>query len=395
MFYFKKIIAYFDYYESGEKRKSCGHVKILVKDAETTIEIQLRGLGIQESRMCDIYALGDGERKIGRLFLDKGTGYYNTAFCSTSIDGARMQVFDMTGLKILIGENKTCETNWEWGLQRPKLPEAKPEKTPLEAMTESKRKEKSDAKLPARQSGAGNTVQPVGAENEAVSRGVTAVKPESIMPEEPERIVPDESEGIMSAGAEGAGRAKPEDIAPAETLEKESEKKVPEKDKGVQSEQDESAEEALHKSQIREKRGLGREEAQQGDILHEDKWQQLCALYPVCHPFESGEDYISIEPRDFVVLRKEYQNLVSNSFLLHSFYNYHHLLLGKTQDAAEEIFYIGVPGVYLEREKRVAVMFGFEGFAQSMTKSGGTPERGGRRMVEPGAFGYYMKKVEI
>ena len=70
-------------------------------------------------------------------------------------------------------------------------------------------------------------------------------------------------------------------------------------------------------------------------------------------------------------------------------------LLGKTQDAAEEIFYIGVPGVYLEREKRVAVMFGFEGFAQSVTKSGGTPERGGRRMVEPGAFGYYMKKVEI
>ena len=360
MFYFKKIIAYFDYYENGEKRKSCGHIKILVKDAETTIEIQLRGLGIQESRMCDIYALGDGEKKIGRLFLDKGTGYYNTAFCSTSIDGARMQVFDMTGLKILIGENKTCETNWEWGLQKPKLPETKPEKTPLEAMTENKRKEKSDANLPARQSGAGNTVQTVGTENEAEPGGIAA--------------------------------AKPEDIAPAETLEKASEKNEPEKDKGAQ---DKTAEEALHKSQLREKRGLGREEAQQGDILQEDKWQQLCALYPVCHPFESGEDYISIEPRDFVVLRKEYQNLVSNSFLLHSFYNYHHLLLGKTQDAAEEIFYIGVPGVYLEREKRVAVMFGFEGFAQSMTKSGGTQERGGRRMVEPGAFGYYMKKVEI
>lgn len=353
MFYFKKIIAYFDYYENGEKRKSCGHVKILVKDAETTIEIQLRGLGIQESRMCDIYALGDGERKIGRLFLDKGTGYYNTAFCSTSIDGARMQIFDMTGLKILIEENKTCETTWEWGLQKPKLPEAKPEKTPLEAMTES------------------------------------------TLPQEPERIVPEEPEDIASAGSEGAGRVKPEDIAPAETSEKESEKKVPEKDKGMQSGQEELEEEVLHKSQLREKRGLSREDAQQVGILHEDKWQQLCALYPVCHPFESGEDYISIEPRDFVVLRKEYQNLVSNSFLLHSFYNYHHLLLGKTQDAAGEIFYIGVPGVYLEREKRVAVMFGFEGFAQSMTKSGGTQEQGGRRMVEPGAFGYYMKKVEI
>ena len=40
------------------------------------------------------------------------------------------------------------------------------------------------------------------------------------------------------------------------------------------------------------------------------------------------------------------------------------------------------PGAYFEREKMVAVMFGFEGF-----------ECGGA--VENGKFGYYMRRVEV
>lgn len=68
-------------------------------------------------------------------------------------------------------------------------------------------------------------------------------------------------------------------------------------------------------------------------------------------PFEDGEEYISIAPKDFIILRKEYQNLVSNSFLLHSFYNYHHVILGKAGKEDSDMYYIGVPGNYLDREK--------------------------------------------
>lgn len=130
------------------------------------------------------------------------------------------------------------------------------------------------------------------------------------------------------------------------------------------------------------------------ETLHEDKWEQLCSVYPVCHPFQDGEDYISIAPKDFIILRKEYQNLVGNSFLLHSFYNYHHIILGKTGN--DDMYYMGVPGSYLDREKRVAVMFGFEGFAQSVRGNAEkTVERAGKPAVAAGAFGYYMRKVEI
>lgn len=84
-----------------------------------------------------------------------------------------------------------------------------------------------------------------------------------------------------------------------------------------------------------------------------------------------------------MVLGRQYQNLVQNSFLLHGYYNYGHCILAKIMEKEEECFYLGVPGVYYDREKQAALMFGFEGF-----------EAGTERTSE-GGFGYYMKQVEI
>lgn len=120
--------------------------------------------------------------------------------------------------------------------------------------------------------------------------------------------------------------------------------------------------------------------------LYTDKWQQLCHTYQKIHPFREEDEFISIEPKDFVIMRQEYQQLVNNSFLLHGFYNYRHIILGRKQGNSQ--YYIGVPGTYYEREKMVAVMFGFEGFEPS-----GKETIGDR--VEQGTYGYYMKKVNI
>ncbi len=117
----------------------------------------------------------------------------------------------------------------------------------------------------------------------------------------------------------------------------------------------------------------------------EDKWEQLQHNYQTVHPFDDQRVFLSIEPRDFVVLQAPFQKLVNNSFLLHGFYNYRHLILGPDRELGDEgktSFYLGVPGTYFDREKMVAVMFGFEGF-----------ECAGA--VEAGKFGYYMRRVEL
>lgn len=55
--------------------------------------------------------------------------------------------------------------------------------------------------------------------------------------------------------------------------------------------------------------------------------------------------------------RKEWR-LANNSFLLHGFYNYHHLLYIEDEGNV----WIGVPGIYHEKEKVAAGAFGFTDF---------------------------------
>lgn len=134
-------------------------------------------------------------------------------------------------------------------------------------------------------------------------------------------------------------------------------------------------------------RGEGKEEGKQttkcGVLLSGDKWEQLSKQYPHIHPFGDAREYLSITPRDFIILSRKYQNLVQNSFLLHGYYNYGHVILTKIKERDGESFYLGVPGVYFTREKQAALMFGFEGF-----------EAGTEQAVD-GGFGYYMKQVDI
>lgn len=112
--------------------------------------------------------------------------------------------------------------------------------------------------------------------------------------------------------------------------------------------------------------------------LKEDKWEQILDTYEQIHPYGDERVYVRLEPKDFVILQSKYQHLVNNSFLLHGFYNYRYIILGKEQD-----YYLGVPGVFYEREKMVALMFGFEAFECP----------GGN--VRAGEFGYYLRKVEL
>ncbi len=117
--------------------------------------------------------------------------------------------------------------------------------------------------------------------------------------------------------------------------------------------------------------------------VYEDKWKELCKKYDVVHPFGNREEYISIAPKDFIIFPEKYQNLVNNSFLLHGYYNYQHIILGKKEEGGKNVYYLGVPGVYYEREKMVAIMFGFEGFEC------------GNKKANNGGFGYYMRRVEL
>lgn len=117
--------------------------------------------------------------------------------------------------------------------------------------------------------------------------------------------------------------------------------------------------------------------------MMEDKWQQIWAIYPHIQPFQDEREYLSISPADFVLLSGEAYRAANNSFLLHGYYNYDHLILTKLEKRGEATYYIGVPGNYYEREKQVALMFGFESFEC------------GTEPAQAGDFGYYMMRTQL
>lgn len=117
--------------------------------------------------------------------------------------------------------------------------------------------------------------------------------------------------------------------------------------------------------------------------MKDTKWEQLSSIYPHIHPFRDAREFLSVGPEDFVVLRERCYQMTHNSFLLHGYYNYRHLLLMRQESSGEAKYYIGVPGNFYEREKQVARMFGFESF------------EGSREPAWDGDFGYYLISVEL
>lgn len=111
----------------------------------------------------------------------------------------------------------------------------------------------------------------------------------------------------------------------------------------------------------------------------DQEWEQIRSS---CHKVENcrelGEVY-RVNKGNFAVLPESMKHILQNSFLVHGLMNYGYLLLFRVDEKARQ-FGVGVPGVYYEKEKLVAEMFGFPQFWCD-----------GRS--DNGKFGYYLRIV--
>jgi hypothetical protein len=75
--------------------------------------------------------------------------------------------------------------------------------------------------------------------------------------------------------------------------------------------------------------------------------------------------------------------ICDNSFVMHGFYTYRHLLFGKVAKNNSGVeYFIGVPGMYSNRERYLATMFGFGNFKKSHRSDYANPY-----------FGYWYMEV--
>jgi hypothetical protein len=108
--------------------------------------------------------------------------------------------------------------------------------------------------------------------------------------------------------------------------------------------------------------------------------------YPRIYPFDDNEVImcVKIEPKDIGYLPMDTWALSNNSFLLHGYYCYNHIIFAKMKDRYGSRYILGVPGIYHNREKFMARMFGFDYF-KSIRK----------RELKQGDFGYWYLTVAL
>lgn len=132
-----------------------------------------------------------------------------------------------------------------------------------------------------------------------------------------------------------------------------------------------------------------REEEKQKNIKIQNDSPAVARIfsnYTRIYPFEDNtiSRSVKFEPKDIGVLPAETWILSNNSFLLHGYYCYHHLIFAEIKNQHGSSYILGVPGIYHARERFMARMFGFESFI---------PIHKGE--LKQGDFGYWYLEVNI
>lgn len=439
MLYDRKI-RYLDYYRNGERVRNGGFAKTELQGDSLKVEITLRGLPCADREAVDVI-LCAGEREVvfGSLGVRDGCGEFRRR-CSVQkgIDGTGVEYGELDGIRLWLSETERISCVWripggekkkeelaaaEEGAEqegRPGFFEGKSRKAkaietvqPRQMREKTERKEKGWEGRPGREQASGLEEElwenSKGIEEQVrESSGDTIGRQTEYDGKSAERREENQrgiEEQIREIGRNTAGQQAEDDRGAGERemhremteFLQESGRETGERDREeVRTEPGEqkrlSCKEARQSERttpqeerperLRENAGSSRQQPEAVALL-EDKWLQLAAIYPHIKPFRDEREYLSVGPADFVLFSAESYRAVNNSFLLHGYYNYRHLILARVERRGEILYYVGVPGNYYDREKQVAVMFGFESFECA------------EEPAQNGDFGYYMMKVQI
>ena len=397
--FFQKKIIYLDYVERENKIKNGGVIKWEARGEESRVQIHIRGLYPTDSCRGELMLLSEGEgHPADTIYLQYGTAEYAGIWHNENLAGTGIPYEGCDGIIIKLSETRFLRGIWRnREKHKAETPEPVPQNKPEPAVLAA-------AQTAEEPMAVVQTMGPVSAAQtvlDAYDDTVLEPQPmpgnEEMRQDEPEVQPMPEAEELRQDAAP-AGEIQP-DLPPHEPatevpqpmpeteepqqVEPEAEEQpepqepqqaIPSAEEEAQSHEEESAFEAPF---LRSQRKM------QAGQISPNKWEQLNRIYPKIQPFGDVREYLSIAPCDFVILSEHYQEMVQNSFLLHGYYNYGHLILTKIKEGIDDNYYLGVPGVYYEREKQAALLFGFEGF------------EGDGDAVQDGSFGYYMKRVEI
>lgn len=367
---YSRFVSYMYLYENGLKTMNAGFVKVESRNGQCRIGLSLKNVytGLERCRVYMFIRFGQELRGvyIGDVQIKNHGSDWNFRTDTMNIAGSGYRLDQMSGMIILGEGEKFYGTRWDhgdldihrfvtqWDDSQPVKEEAAPPEP--EVMEE----------------------KDTPAEVEAVKEGKAAVGMETVKESE----APAESEKIKENGAP----PEPEEVKKNEASpepEEVKETEVP-ADAGLKPERTDEA--VIEAEAVT---GGGKEaEKESGRLVsmetneRQRNFGKIIEQCPGMYPFEddSVDACVRLEPQDIGRMPIDCWSYGSNSFLLHGYYSYRHLILARVKPEKEKrgSYILGVPGTQHSREAFMANMFGFREFKPIREGSEG-----------PSDFGYW------
>lgn len=362
----KRFVTYIYAYEEKKKANNTGFAKIEIRGEECRMEIHLRGVCSGQTS-CRVYLFQkkDGQIegiRIGEMGIRNGSGDFRTVLKTARILDTPYGFFTMEGIFLLTEDKRIFMSRWkegelpeismehfkEWQKQpeQPTIEKIEPQKQPT---IEKTGPQKQPFTEPAKQ-----RKQP----EQPITEKTELQKQPTIEKTEPQKqSITEKTEPQKQPSAVRTAQQKPSIVRRAVSAQAQQTSQPPKnKEKMCEQELPVSGEEDVAATELPMRNVF--------PVWHwEDVWEHLTASYPISEPFSDPDiACVRIELKDLRELPKRYWYLGNNSFLLHGFFNYRYLMLGKKEKGEETRWFLGVPGVFQNQERVMAIIFGFPEF---------------------------------
>ena len=347
---YQRLVSYIYSYPEGVKGRNVGFAKALVHQGQFKLSISLRGVKTDSPEMFGIYMMvtDSGYRliKLGECLVKMGQMEYSGVFNPDNINDTGYSFRDICGLAVA-----REDARYDCMLSMWKDEDVTPDMLVFSGM---------DAKKQA--------------EAEIV------IKERMRQSDEEERRQPVQSESAMSAGKSEMAQTKQTVVGGQQT---------------VQTKQAEVAAESVTAPEDIKAAGVAVEasaetqhlqsKARRADSTQPDPFEKLFMRADYIDVFDDDYFYdcMEVSPEKLKSLNLKELDIAGNSFLLHGYYNFRHILFGRVRDNLDNTkYFIGVPGMYCNRERYMASMFGFNNFKKSHRSDYANPY-----------FGYWYQEI--
>lgn len=445
---YRRLISYIYAYEGGVKGKNIGFAKIEVRGEQCRIYVSVKKIYVG-SNDIGVYLLAPSDEiLLGRIFVRGGTGEFRMNVSSSDIEGSGCPMEACYGLTIHDVESTwQCYTTiWEDAVTQAAemtLADVTSEKVRMDGETsqqaEVMTRKRAEMTQPGTESSRTEAPGKVGVPGESVlSVPVSELKISEEIEREleaeeqkMEAVAPwdgggeEEGDSELGTGVEVAleeesmsgeisaqkittsevateslllpepgdtpvseNTTEPEHAPVSENAPEPENVPEPEKTSALKIMASEPATESLLPPEPEDTAKLQELDRQEQEELSRNHlWNRLQRRYTkvLAFDYDNGCEILSIKPQDIGLLPRDIWVYGNNSFLLHGYYNYRHLILAKLDNPKGDPRYLlGVPGHYFSNEKYMASMFGFPHFVLARRQ----PENDGR-------FGYWYTDIRL